>query len=348
MVNPDGITDPTGGQKNFNIYDEFQKFGYTPTQAEIDALAPAFAGRTNVEQTGLSAVSQYVIAHQAEAGAQSLVQGQLKGDQASQAQADALGKDYAAQGTASLQSAADVYNSAPQLFGGLSQDQVGQYLKPLQNQFDYGLGQVTGQAAARGLSGSSVEATAMSQAQTQYQQQVLQQALQLGLQQQQQRSQALQAQGSGQLTASNNFTSSASNYGAQANQLLGQNTSIADTQAQLPGQATNSAIDQNALLQLLNPQKQSFGGQLLNNFQNLGVNAITNMGGNIVNGLTGGLSQPPNSSGGTGTGNPSGPNLLASLLSSLRGPSAGSVGAGAAGAVGGQEGLAATGATLLA
>lgn len=267
------ITDPTGGVPNFNIYDVFESFGYTPTQAEINALAPAFEGRTNIGETGLSAVSNYVIAHQQVAGAQSQIQGQLTGAEASLAQAQALGVT----GQQTLQSAADLYKQAPQLFGGLSPDQVSQYLAPLQTQFNQSLGQVQGAAASRGLSGSSVEATAMSQAQMQYQQQVLQQALQLGLQQQQNQAGALTNLGNSQIGLSGQNTGT---YSSLINSLLGQNSNASAVLGGLGSQSANAAISQQAAIQALNPSAGSGLGADLG----LGLGAV----GGVVGGIYGG------------------------------------------------------------
>ena len=311
----DAITDPTGGAPNFNIEDVFKSFGYTPTQAEINALAPAFEGRTNVGQTGLSAVSNYVIAHQQVQGAQSLIQGQLSGAEDALAQSQVLGTT--AQGT--LQSAADVYSQAPQLFGSLTPDQISSYLKPLQNQFDYGLGAVQGAAADRGLGGSSLEATAMSQAQTQYQQQVLQQALQLGLQQQQNRAGALTNLGNTQASLSQGGQST---YASLINSLLGQNMGAAEGLAQLPGAATNQALAQQATLQDLNPKQSSPWGGIAGT----GLGALLgSFGGPVGAGIGASLGGAIGSS---VTGNPTGANVgnkigTASLLASLFGKGGG-------------------------
>lgn len=281
---------------NFDIESVFKSFGYTPTQAEIDALAPAFEGRTNVAQTGMSAVSNYVIAHQAEQGAQSLVQGQLSGDEAQQAQYQKLGQQYGEEGIGNLNAAANLAGQAPQLFGNLTPDQVSQYLAPLQSQFTTQLGQVQSAEAQRGLGGSSIEAGAMSQAQAQYQQQVLQQALQLGLQQQQSKVGALQTAGQGQLGLSSQLTGAGSQYGSLINQLLGQNTGIVGNLAQLPGASTNQAIGQEAAIQALNPQTPSpwggligtGAGALLGSFGGpVGAGLGASIGGSIGSGITG-------------------------------------------------------------
>ena len=301
---PNPITSTTGGVPNFNILDAFQSFGYEPTQAEINALAPAFSGRTNVEATGMSAVSAYVIAHQQVKGAQSLIQGQLQGAEDRAAQ-------YAALGTGNIQSAADLYNQAPQLFGGLTQDQVSQYLKPLQTQFDYGLGQVQGAAASRGLTGSSTESTAMAQAQQQYQQQVLQQALQLGIQQQQQRAQTLSGLGTQQLGLAN------TQYGMVPG-LLQQNTNTAEDLAQLPGQATSQAIAQQAEIKAMNGGGSGSGSMISGGLQGALSGAMAGgMAAGPWGALAGGVAGGGLGAYGASQGNASGftnPLLLTSLL----------------------------------
>ena len=304
--------DASSGDKAYwrgNIVNTFKAFGHTPTEQEILALLPASMGEGG-EQAGQSAVANYVIAHQALNGAQSLVQGQLKGNQAQQAEYEKLGKQYGAEGVSNLSAAADVFKSAPQLFGGLSEGQVSQYLAPLQGKFDYGLGKVTGEAARRGLSGSSIEGEAMAQAQTQYQQQVLQQALALGIQQQQQRSEALRALGSGQLGLSGQFTGAGGQYGSLINQLLGQNTGLAEDLAQLPGQSANMAIAQNAAIRTLNPDTPSPWGSILGTLLGAGAGAMIPgaglMGASLGAGLGGQI-------GSAATGNPAGAQIGGNL-----------------------------------
>ena len=57
-ADPNPITDPNGGQKNFDILSVFQEFGYQPTQAEIDALSQSFSGTYDPGRIGTSAVAQ--------------------------------------------------------------------------------------------------------------------------------------------------------------------------------------------------------------------------------------------------------------------------------------------------
>jgi hypothetical protein len=336
-TDPNPITDPTGGAPNFDIEAVFQSFGMEPTQAQIDALAPAFEGGKNVAQTGDSAVANFVQAYQQINGAQSLIQGQLQGTQAAETAAQgASTADYAA-GTASYNQAQQTLEAAPQLFGSMNPSQVSQYLAPLQNQFNYGLGQITGQAAQRGLAGSSLEAQAMAQAQTQYQQSVLSQGLSIGQQQQQLLAQSQQALGSQQFGAGGQQLQAALGYGGQASGLLGQNMNAATTLAGLPGGAVAQSLAQQALLQQMNPQTQSFGQKILGGLENVGVQGITNLGTNLLNGL---IPQ-------TQAGNTSGIGSLSNLTSLLGGglPQGGAIsptGASLTGSAGGMGPASAT------
>lgn len=303
-----GVTDPTGGVKNFDIQAVFESFGYTPTQAEIDALAPAFEGRTNVGQTGDSAVAQYVMAHQQEMGAQSLIQGQLQGTQAAETAAQGASTADYASGAASYNQAQQTLESAPQLFGSMNPSQVSQYLAPLQNQFNYGLGQVTGQAASRGLAGSSLEAQAMAQAQQQFQQNVLSQGLSIGQQQQQLLAQSQEALGAQQFGAGATQGKLGLGYGSQASQLLGQNTGIAGNLANLPSQSVAQGLSQEALIQQMNPQTPSPWGGLLGT--GLGAVAGGFVGGPLGAGIGASLG---GQIGSAATGNPMGAQVGGSL-----------------------------------
>jgi hypothetical protein len=257
------ITDPTGGAPNFDIQAIFESMGYTPSQSEIDALAPAFEGRTNVGQTGTSAVASYVQAHQQIAGAQSLIQGNLTAETGAASAATAAGN-------ASYDAAQATLEAAPKLFGSMTPDQISNYLAPLQNQFNYGLGQVTGQAASRGLAGSSLEAQAMAQAQTQYQQNIVNQGLSIGQQQQQLLASQQQARGAQQLGLAPQFL-------GLANQSAGQNYGASQDMAQMPGWAVSQSLAQQALLKQLNVPPPSPWGQ------------IATTGGEVVGGIAGGI-----------------------------------------------------------
>lgn len=319
---PNSITDPTGGAPNFNILDIFQSYGYQPTQAEIDSIAPAFQGRTDVGETGRDAVASYVQAHQELKGAQSDIQGNLLTEQQSEAMYTNLSTILATNGQAAYQQAADLFSQAPQLFGSMTPDQINEYLAPLKSSFDYSSGSVQGTEAARGLTGSSLEAAALGLTQNQFNQSVLQTGLNVGMTQQQQRAQALQQLGSGQLGLAGTFGGLGANYGTLANNSATANAGIAGSLAGLPGQAVNQAMAQYAAIQALNPKSSSFLGGLASGFENMAQQDILNLGQNIIQ------STLPMTSPGV-----NGPNLIQNLLGAGRtptgAPSTASSGAGA-------------------
>lgn len=254
-----GVTDPTGGTPNFNIQDIFSSYGYEASQAEIDALAPAFQTGKDVSETGRDAVATYVQAHQQLKGAQSEIKGNLLSEQQASSTYQSLSKTLAESGQEAYEKAADVFTKAPQLFGSLSPDQIDQYLKPTKNAFDYGMGQVEGSAAQRGITGSSLEAQAMAQAQTQFQQNVLNQGLGIGMNQQQQQAQMLQSLGSARMGLSGQFAGTGANYAGLANQSAGQDTAVSSVMAGLAGQSVNQALAQRAIVQMMTPASGHLG-----------------------------------------------------------------------------------------
>jgi hypothetical protein len=186
---PNTITDPTGGAPNFNILNAFEEFGYYPTQAEIDALAPSFEGRTNTGEIGNNAVAQYVNYQQQLAT--------FKANDPLTALTTQLNDAI----TLQTNQVNGLYNqlqttltSAPQLFGSLTPDQVNTYLQPLQTAFQSQLATVQGTIASRGLAGSSTENNALAQTGQQFQQNVLSTGLSIGQQQQQASATAIQNQ----------------------------------------------------------------------------------------------------------------------------------------------------------
>lgn len=76
----------------------------------------------------------------------------------------------------------DLLSSAPKLFGNLTPDQVNEYLSPLQDAFTQAQAQTSGDFARRGLTGSSTEASALSQGTTTFEENVLSQGLSVGQQ----------------------------------------------------------------------------------------------------------------------------------------------------------------------
>lgn len=279
------ITDPTGGAPNFNIEDVFKSFGYDATQAEISALAPAFEGRTNVYQTGASAVANYVQAHQALGDAQSKIQGNLLDEQTAAKNADELGKVLETQGQEAYDAAAAIYTQAPKLFGSLTADQIGQFLAPAKQAFDAAQGKTSGDMAARGLGASSIEGGALGQNLTNFFQSVLSQGLGIGMQQQSSQAGVLQAKGA-QL-----FGAGQQQYGlgvqdrALAQGSAGQNYNAARDISGLAGSAVNQSIAQQAAIRALNPQEQTFGGKILSGLENVAVQDVVNLGSNVVSSI---------------------------------------------------------------
>jgi hypothetical protein len=328
------ITDPTGGAPNFNIEDVFKSFGYTPSQAEIDALAPAFEGRTNVYQTGASAVAEYVQAHQALGAAQSLIQGNLLDEQTAAKNADTLGGVLEQGGQAAYQAAADVYTKAPQLFGALTADQITAYLKPAQDAFNKAQGATEGAQAARGLSGSSVEAQALDQNLVQFMSQTLSTGLGIGMTQQQNQASALQAKGGAMMSAGEQQFGLGVQDRSLATTSAGQNYGASRDIAGLAGSAVNQSIAQQAAIKALNPQEQSFGGKLASGFENIATQDILNLGQNLIGSIPGlgPMTQPGYGAASNPTNELGSQNPLNMVMSLLRSPTGATAGAGAGGA----------------
>lgn len=188
-ADPNSITDPTGGAPNFSILDVFQEFGYQPTQAEIDAIAPSFEGKYNGGNIGSNAVAQYV--NYQDQVAKFNASDPLTGIQKQM-------NDLITQNQSSVTSLStqlqDTLKSAPELFGSLSPDEISTYLKPLQTAFTQQLSQVQATMASRGLGASSTEANALAQTAQQFQETVLSTGLNIGLTSQNAQATALQAQ----------------------------------------------------------------------------------------------------------------------------------------------------------
>lgn len=176
----------SGGAANFDIYDAFRQFGYYPTQEEIDAIAPSFAGRTNPGQIGMSAVSQYVLHKKTEIDRQK--NDPLVALQKRMEDSAGLMKNQVTGLYGQLQ---DVLGSAPQLFGNLTPDQISTYLAPLQTAFKEQMAVVQGTMASRGIAASSTENNALAQTGEQFQENVLSTGLNVGMQSQQAKAQAI-------------------------------------------------------------------------------------------------------------------------------------------------------------
>jgi hypothetical protein len=183
------ITDPTGGAPNFNIADVFKQFGYYPTQDEINAIAPSFEGRYNIQAIGTSAVSQYVLQKKAEIDRQK--NDPLAALQKKMDDSVALMKNQVQGLYGQLQ---DTLSAAPQLFGNMTPDQIGTYLAPLKSAFTEQLGQIQGVMASRGLAASSTENNALAQTGEKFQENVMSTGLQVGLDAQKNKAASIQAQ----------------------------------------------------------------------------------------------------------------------------------------------------------
>ena len=278
----EGITDPTGGARNFNIEDVFKSFGYTPTQAEISALAPAFEGRTNVGQTGTSAVAEYVQAHQALGDAQSAIKGNLLDEQTAAKNAQTLGQVLETQGQEAYDAAANVYAQSPKLFGSLTADQIGDFLAPAKAAFEQAQGKTSGDIASRGLGASSIEGGALGQNLTQFMQSVLSQGLSVGMTQQQNQAGVLQNKGSQLMGAGQQQFSLAPQYEGLANASAANSATVAGSMTGLAGSAVNQAIAQQAAIKALNPQTKGFFGQLGDNLSKVALQGLTNLGQNTM------------------------------------------------------------------
>lgn len=183
------ITDPTGGAPNFSVLDAFKSFGYYPTQAEIDALAPSFEGRIDPGTIGRNAVAQYV--NYQNQIAQFKANDPLVSLQKEMGEAIDLQTKQVQGLYGQLQ---DTLTSAPKLFGSLTPDQINEYLKPLQTAFTSQLSQVQGAMASRGVAGSSTENNALAATDQQFKEQTLATGLSIGQQQQTARASSIQAQ----------------------------------------------------------------------------------------------------------------------------------------------------------
>lgn len=324
MANPNKITDPTGGAPNFDINAVFESFGYEPTQAEISALAPAFEGRTNIAQTGYSAVAEYVQAHQALGDAQSKIQGNLLDEQTAAKGAQEMGKILETQGQEAYDAAGAIFTQSPKLFGSLTADQIGNFLAPAKAAFEQAQGKTSGDIASRGLGASSIEGNALGQNLTQFMQSVLSQGLGIGMTQQTNQSNVLQAKGASLMGAGEQQYGLAPQYQGLANASAANNATLAGSMSGLAGSAVNEAIAQQAAIRALNPQEKTFGGKLLDSFENVGVQGITNLGTNLMNTIIPGTAPGVNPTA-----------MLQSFLGSGRTPLGAPAAAGGAGGAGG-------------
>ena len=272
------------------IYNDFTSFGYYPTQAEIaafgqsdDALA---GGATSGEASALtnSFIGQYVQTMNAEKQRQA-----TDPLNAYQQQAQKIADQQQLQSTNLYSQAQQVFQNAPQLFGSLTPDQITQYLAPLQTAFTQAQSQTQAQEAARGLTGSNIEANALQTGNTNFQNQVLQTGLQVGQTAQTNVGNSLQTQAGGLQTASNNNRAL---QGQAAGQISSQNLSQQNYLNSLPflyGQASQAN------------QATQFGVQYATQAQKDAENAQAISEGVSIAGLITGA-PPPGGTGGTTAG----------------------------------------------
>ena len=274
---PNAITDPTGGARNFNVFDVFKSFGYTPTQAEINQLAPSFMGRKDVYQVGSSAVAQYVDTqrkiHEQEANdpMKKWVEEQKTraADLSTKAQ-DLYGQQQ------------KILSSAPQLFGNLTPDQINEYLAPVVQGAKENSANLEGAFARRNLAGSSIEANALTGANREFLQNVLAQGLNIGMSQQKQQSDSIEHQ-IAQLF--NQAGISTSQVGAGTSQLSQQDFNNSQTLIGLPSFLNAQSLQRELIAkQLEGPSlidKIGSGLNLAQNFMNFfsGANTIGKMMG---------------------------------------------------------------------
>lgn len=203
----------------------FEQYGYTPDPGVIAALT---IGIPTDDQAGVA---------EFEVGAFMNAVNQLNKAAASDPLTKILAQENSA--IASDQSLTDkygselesVYQQAPKLFGSLTPDQIDEYLQPAKTAFDYSEGAVQTAAAARGNTGSSLEADALAQTKQQFDQGVLATGLQVGQQQQQNQASVIQQLYNQKLQQQNLL------YGLQqqtGGQLSTQNYNNAQFLAQLP------------------------------------------------------------------------------------------------------------------
>lgn len=195
-------TDPGQSHLYDVIKGSFDSFGYQATDAEIASLMGTAEGQTGGEQRGLEAVGNYVstVRQQQNLEANNPLK-QVLSDE----------KGFYNDTQAKM---ADLYGKvtgAPQLFGGMTPDQIDQYLAPVKRAHDQAISGVESTFARRGLPGSSLEANALAEQSKLYGEDVLKTGLDVGLQHQ-----------GNLLSLYNNLTGvSGSSLGRQANDAAG-------------------------------------------------------------------------------------------------------------------------------
>lgn len=230
------------------ITEYFKHYGYTPDPGVIAALVTSI-GADNQEGVVAGEVGAFMNAVNQlnKAAANDPLQGILAQENAAIGSTGSQADMYA-------QEVQDVYKQAPKLFGSLTPDQIDQYLAPARSAFDYAEGKVQTDAAARGNTGSSLEANAMAGTDKQFKEGVLQQGLNVGMQEQQNLAQVIQNLYNQKLQQQSLL------YGLQqqtGGAISAQNYQNAQFMAQLPLLLNSYASQQ---MQLRNQQNTSGGG----------------------------------------------------------------------------------------
>lgn len=271
-----------GSNEANQVLQDFLSFGYYPTQSEVASFiqSDTVLGDTTSESSGLansltdSFIGQYVQniqANNARVASDPLA--------AFQEQAQQVAQQQQQQSTNLYSQAQQVFQNAPQLFGSLSPDQITEYLAPLQTAFTQAQSQTQAQEAARGLTGSNIEANALQTGNTNFQNQVLQTGLQIGTTAQTNVGNLLQTQAGVLQTASNNNTALS---GQASGQLSSQDLAQQNYLNSLPflyGQASQQS--QAAQLAIKQAQNASAGGGGIGS-------TVGTIGGGIIGGIYGG------------------------------------------------------------
>lgn len=180
-----------------HILSTFRSFGIEPTDTEIYQFADVFKGSGGTKR-GMAALAQYAQTKQSEAKA--LLNNPLvtfKKDQEERA------KTYDTLSNELYTKQENVLRSAPKLFGELTPDQIQQYIAPITQASKESGALLEGGAARRGLTGSSIELQALSDADRQYKENVLSTGLNVGLTQQNNLSNALATRAGNALSSAN-------------------------------------------------------------------------------------------------------------------------------------------------
>lgn len=243
-----------------DIVNAFISFGYYPTQAEAASFLQAEgahgggAGEKGSAQALTAAfIGQYVQNMDAE-------QSRVASDPltAYAAQANDLAQQQQTQSNNLYSQAQSVFQSAPKLFGSLTPDQISEYLAPLQTAFTTAQQQTEAQEAARGLTGSNIEANALQTGNTNFNNEVLQTGLAVGQTAQTNVGNSLQTQAAGLLSAS---TTNKSLQGQAAGQISSQNLAQQNYLQSLPFLFGQASVQDEATRQALaQASKASSGG----------------------------------------------------------------------------------------